>query len=441
MKPIIAIVGRPNVGKSTLFNRIAGKKKAIIDDLPGVTRDRNYIDAEWDGKEFIMVDTGGFDPGISEDLAHLVQEQAKVAIEEADIVVFLMDANEGLLHGDIELTRILKKTMKPVFYVINKVDSEAMEHNIGDFFRIGVDNLFTISAKHKLGTTELANEIVRHLPILPAEKYPDQEIVVSIIGRPNVGKSSLINKIFGSQRLVVSEAPGTTRDSIDTVLKYKGKTIRLIDTAGIRRRSRIRLQLEKYSIMSALKSISRSSICLLMVDAVEGLSDQDAKLAAEISERLRACIVIINKWDLVAKDAGTYDRYMRQVYSRLQFLDFAQVLCVSALTGQRVRKILDLIIEAGNYYHYQISTSAFNKILKELKAESPLLRKSKGGLKIYYGTQVSTGPPSFILFTQSPDDIPANYRRFIERAIQEKLKLRGTPVALQFKEKPKKNKR
>jgi GTP-binding protein len=437
IKPIIAIVGRPNVGKSTLFNAIARRRKAIIDDMPGVTRDRNYTDVERDGKAFILVDTGGFEVGSNSDMARLIREQAQMAVEEADAIIFLMDGREGLQPTDIEITRMLQQTSKPVFYTINKVESAALEQDAAEFYRLGVEPLYTISAKNRTGIGDLIDEVIASIPEVMVKEAADAETVISVIGRPNVGKSSFVNKILGYERLLVSDQPGTTRDAIDTVFRYKNKSIRIIDTAGIRRKSRVSLRVEQYCIMKALNSIRRSAICLLLIDAAQGVTDQDQKLAAEIFEMKRACIVVINKWDLIAKDNKTHETYLRTVYEKLPFLDFAPSLCVSALTGLRVRKVLDLLTEVERTYEQNVSTGEFNRMLKSIIERNPMPRYRGKNIKIYYGTQVGTAPPSFVLFTNAPKEIPEHYQRYLEREIRAQFDFAGTPIRLTFKDRPK----
>jgi GTP-binding protein len=437
IKPIIAIVGRPNVGKSTLFNAIARRRKAIIDDMPGVTRDRNYTDVERDGKAFILVDTGGFDIDSKSDMARLIREQAQMAVEEADAIIFLMDGREGLQPTDIEITRMLQQTSKPVFYTINKVESAALEQDATEFYQLGVEPLYTISAKNRTGIGDLIDEVIASIPEVMVKEAADAETVISVIGRPNVGKSSFVNKILGYERLLVSDQPGTTRDAIDTVFRYKNKSIRIIDTAGIRRKSRVSLRVEQYCIMKALNSIRRSAICLLLIDAAQGVTDQDQKLAAEIYEMKRACIVVINKWDLIAKDNKTHETYLRTVYEKLPFLDFAPSLCVSALTGLRVRKVLDLLAEVERTYEQNVSTGEFNRMLKSVIERNPMPRFRGKNIKIYYGTQVGTAPPSFVLFTNAPKEIPEHYQRYLEREIRAQFDFAGTPIRLTFKDRPK----
>jgi GTP-binding protein len=438
IKPIIAIVGRPNVGKSTLFNAIARRRKAITDDMPGVTRDRNYISAEWNGRAFILVDTGGFEITADSNIARLIREQTQMAIEEADAIIFLMDGREGLQPTDIDIARMLQQTSKPVFYTINKVESAAIERNTAEFYQLGVEPLHTISAKNRTGISDLIEKVLASTrEALPAMEAVDTETVISVIGRPNVGKSSFVNKLLGYERLLVSDQPGTTRDAIDTVFRYKNKNIRIIDTAGIRRKSRVSLRVEQYCIMEALNAIRRSSICLFLLDAVQGVTDQDQKLAAEIYEMKRACIVVVNKWDLIAKDHKTYDNYIRAVFNHIPFLDFAPALCVSALTGLRVRKVLDLLEAVEKTYNQNVSTGEFNRVLTSIIARNPMPRYRGKNIKVYYGTQVGVAPPTFVLFTNAPQQIPEHYQRYLEREIRAQFDFAGTPIRLLFRERPK----
>jgi len=431
-KPIIAIIGRPNVGKSTLFNAITGRKTAIVHDLPGVTRDRNYADVTIHDNSCVLVDTGGFDPGKVDNLAKLVREQAQIAVDEADVIVFLMDGRDGLQHGDIEIARILQQSDKPVVYVINKVDNDKIEATITDFYSLGVDSLHAISANNKRGVSDLIDVITEYIPECDVQDSPLDETVVSILGRPNVGKSSIINKLLSNERLMVSDLAGTTRDPVDSVIRYNNRSIRFIDTAGIRRKSRISFNLEKYCVIQALKSINRSTVCLLVIDATSGVTSQDAKLAEQIYERSKTCIIVVNKWDLVQKKTGTHDEHTQEIRSQLPFLDFAPMIFVSALTGSRVRKILDMILDLGIVYDKRVSTSDFNNELKKIDIRNPPPRGKTGATRIYFGTQVKSSPPIFKLFTNAPEAIPAHYRRYLERTIREKFKFEGSPVCLQF---------
>jgi len=435
-KPIVAIVGRPNVGKSTLFNAIARRRKAVIDDIPGVTRDRNYAEVERDGRAFILVDTGGFETASDTALAKLIKEQAQLAIEEADAIIFLMDGREGLQPTDIDITRILQKTKKPVFYTVNKVESADLERNAAEFYQLGIELYYTISAKNKSGIHDLLEEVINCLPTVGVQDQPERETVVSVIGRPNVGKSSFVNRILGYERLLVSDQPGTTRDAIDTVFRYKNRPMRIIDTAGIRRKSRISQRVEKYCIMEALRAVRRSSVCLLLIDASSGVNDQDQKLASEIYAMRRACIIVVNKWDLIEKDDKSYDNFMASVYDQLPFLDFAPALCVSALTGLRVRKVLDAITDVERVYEQTVSTPEFNKFLKAAVARNPLPRRGGRTIKIYYGTQSGVKPPTFVLFSNAPGEVPAHYLRYMERAIRDRFDFTGSPIRIDFKARP-----
>ena len=440
-KPIVAIIGRPNVGKSTLFNALAKKNIAIVHDLPGVTRDRNYIDVTHDEFSFTLIDTGGFDPGTDDAMGRLVQEHARVAVEEADLIIFLMDGKEGLMYGDEEIALILQRSKKPVLYAVNKVESLADETNLAEFYRLGIEPLLSVSAKYRQGITDLMHEVSTRIPEAQADESSQDEIVVSIIGRPNVGKSSFINKLLGYERLMVSAAAGTTRDPVDSLFRFNNQSIRFIDTAGIRKKSTISYSLEKYCVVQALKSINRSSICMLMLDASQGVTTQDAKLAAQIYDRNRACILVINKWDLLEKDNKTHDAFTKQVQSELAFIDFAPVVTVSALTGLRVRKILEIIIEIGRVYEKRVSTPELNRGLKEIFNTNPPPRGRSSKTNIYYATQVETKPPAFKLFTNNVEAFPDNYRRYLERSIREQFDFQGVPICLYITQRDKKPKK
>lgn len=432
MKPVVAIIGRPNVGKSTIFNALIRRNFAIVDNAPGVTRDRNYADVTWKEGACTLVDTGGFDSIARDDLACLVREQASIAVEEADLIVFLMDGRDGLTSGDLDIAAILQKSAKPVLYAVNKVESSAVEDNIVEFYRLGAEKIIAVSGKTRQGLAELADEICSRIPAITPAPLDRNEIVVSILGRPNVGKSSLINRILGLNRLMVSPQPGTTRDSVDSLLRYKHATIRFIDTAGIRRKSRIGYTIERYCVFKALKSIDRSMICVLVLDAATGVQAQDASLAAEIFERHRASIIVVNKWDLVEKETRTHDRVAGEVRENLSFIDFAPLLVVSALTGQRVRHILDSIIDLASALSVRVPTPAFNRELREIYASHPPPRGRGRPPRIYYGTQIKVGPPTFKIFTNRPEAFSTPYRRFLERSIRERFGMGSVPIYLQF---------
>ncbi len=432
MIPVVAIIGRPNVGKSTLFNAIAKKNIAIVDDLPGVTRDRNYLDITYDDKSFILVDTGGFDPFDEDKLAGMVKEQAQIAAEEADIIIFLMDGQTGLHHSDSEINRIIQRSNKKVFYAVNKLEKEKERDNAFEFYTLGAEKVFAVSAKNNIGIIELFDEVTANFPENEENEIGENETVVAIVGRPNVGKSSIINKIIGKDRLIVSDIAGTTRDAVDTLFKYNKKSIRFIDTAGIRRKSRISFKLEKYSVITALRSISDSELTILLLNAEEGVTAQDTKLASQIYDRKKACIIAVNKWDLIDKDNKSYENFVKKVREDLSFMDFAPIIPVSALTGQRVRGILDLIIDIGETYHKRISTSVFNKKLIEIYDRNPSPKNRRNRTRLYYGTQVKSAPPIFKIFTNNPGSFPDHYIKYLERSFKEEFGFNGVPICLQF---------
>jgi len=343
MKPIIAIVGRPNVGKSTLFNRIARGKKAIVADEPGVTRDRNYADVEWEGRVFTLIDTGGFEPVSKDRIFIQMREQCQLAIDEADVIFFVMDGKEGLTPSDKEIADILRRQNKRVFFIVNKIDGPKHEEKAYEFYALGEERIYPVSSEHRYGIDGLMDDVVNILPRRTEEKWSREATSVAVIGRPNVGKSSLVNRLLGYRRVLVDEAPGTTRDAIDTYFERDGRRYVLIDTAGIRRKSRISLRLEKYSIVEALRTIDRCQVAVLLLDSEEGVTDQDAHIGGFIHEKGKGCILVVNKWDLIEKDSKTLMAYKKRVYEDLKYLSYAPVLFISALTGQRVPKILDLV--------------------------------------------------------------------------------------------------
>lgn len=437
MKPIIAIVGRPNVGKSTLFNRIVGRKKAIVENEPGVTRDRNYAEVKWDSNVFTLIDTGGFEP-ISKDRIFIqMREQCQLAMEEADVILFVMDGKEGLLHSDKDITDILRKLEKPVFYIINKIDSKKQEERVFEFYNLGIESLYPISAEHGIGIDRLMNDVVKVLPKYNEEEEYDVLARIAVIGRPNVGKSSLINRILGYKRLIVDEIPGTTRDAIDTLFERNGKRYILIDTAGIRRKSRISLRLEKYSIVEAIRTIDRSDVALLMIDSKEGVTDQDCHLGGLIHERGKGCIILMNKWDLMEKGRHTLAEYKSVIYSRLRHLSYAPILFISALTGERVDKVLDMVDRVVLEAKKRIATSTLNKFFQEwVRNHPPPLYKNRL-VKLNYITQISTAPPTFSIFSNIPEGIHSTYERYLINKIREKFGFEGVPIRIKYRSKRK----
>jgi GTP-binding protein len=437
MKPVIAIVGRPNVGKSTLFNRIAGGKKAIVANEPGVTRDRNYADVNWDESSFTLIDTGGFEPVSKDRMFIQMREQCELAIEEANVILFVMDGKEGLTPSDKEIADILRRQKKPVFYIVNKIDGPKDEEKVFEFYGLGVEPIHSVSAEHGYGVNGLMDEVLEVLPGSTEEKWDRKATKVTVVGRPNVGKSSLINRLLGYKRVIVDEAPGTTRDSIDTHFERDGKRYILIDTAGIRRKSRISLRLEKYSIVGAFRTIDQSDVTLLLLDSKEGVTDQDARIGGFIHEKGKGCILVVNKWDLIEKDSQTMVAFQERIQGNLKYLSYAPVLFISALTGQRVPKILDVIDRVAEQTKKRIPTSLLNKHFgRWVENSSPPLYRNRR-VKLNYTTQVSSAPPTFLVYTNAPDGIHFSYERYLINQIRETFGFEGVPIRLHFRKKGK----
>jgi GTP-binding protein len=437
MKLVIAIVGRPNVGKSTLFNRIARGKKAIVWNEPGVTRDRNYADVEWDESTFTLIDTGGFEPVSKDRIFIQMREQCELAMEEANVVLFVMDGKEGLIPSDKEIADILRRQKKPVFYIVNKIDGSKDEEKVFEFYGLGVEPIHSISAEHRYGVDGLMDEVIKVLPGSTEEKWDRDAAKVAVVGRPNVGKSSLINRLLGYKRVIVDEAPGTTRDAIDTLFERDGKRYVLIDTAGIRRKSRISLRLEKYSIVEALRTIDRSDVALLLLDSKEGVTDQDARIGGFIHEKGKGCILVVNKWDLVEKDSQTMGQYEREVREDLKYLTYAPILFISALTGQRIKKVLDVIDHVAEQTKKRIPTSPLNKYFGDwIEKLPPGLYKNRR-VKLNFITQVSTAPPTFVIYTNFPGGIHFSYERYLLNQMRETFGFEGVPIRLYFRKKGK----
>ncbi|HPK19550.1 MAG TPA: ribosome biogenesis GTPase Der, partial [Syntrophales bacterium] len=401
MKPLIAIIGRPNVGKSTLFNRLSERKKAIAIDQPGATRDRNYAEASWNGRAFTVVDTGGFEPVSTEKILTQMREQTRLAMEQADIIVFLMDGKDGLTPSDEEIVRLLRSYRKPVYYAVNKIDGPRHDENVYEFYRLGVEPIYTISAEHGRGVDELMNAVTADIPVAEPEdeKAPAGEgepIRIAVVGRPNVGKSSLVNRILGYERTIVNPLPGTTRDAIDTPFEREGRRYVLIDTAGIRRKSRISQNLEKYSVIEALRTLDRCDIALVLIDGEEGVTEQDARIAGLALEKGVACILVVNKWDLVEKDNSTVGVYVNRLREELKFVQFAPIAFVSALTGQRLGRIFELVDAVWAEYTRRIATAELNAQVERYIAENPAPLYRNRPNKIVYATQPRVKPPTFV---------------------------------------------
>ncbi|MGZ3495316.1 MAG: ribosome biogenesis GTPase Der [Thermodesulfobacteriota bacterium] len=438
MKPIVAIVGRPNVGKSTLFNRVSGGKKAIVWDEPGVTRDRNYSDVEWGESAFTLIDTGGFEPASKDRIFAQMREQCQLAMDEADIILFMMDGKEGLTPSDREIVDILRKLNKPVFYIVNKIDGPKHEERILEFYGLGMESIYSISAEHGYGVNGLMEEVIKTFPDLAEEKWDKDATKVAVIGRPNVGKSSLINRLLGYKRVLVDEVPGTTRDAIDTRFEKDGRRYVLIDTAGIRRKSRISLRLEKYSIVEALRTIDRSDVALLLIDSKEGVTDQDARIGGFIHEKGKGCILIVNKWDLVEKDSQTIVRYEREVRENLKYLSYAPILFISALTGQRVGKVLDMVEDVSAQARKRIPTGQLNRYFGKWVEEFPPPLRRNRIVKMNYITQVSVSPPTFVIYTNIQGSVHFSYERYLTNKMREAFGFEGVSVRLLFRKKGRK---
>jgi GTP-binding protein len=442
MKPIVAIVGRPNVGKSRLFNRITHTKDALVDDFPGVTRDRHYGDANWDDVEFTLVDTGGFTEG--DDLADAVRFQVHQAIADADVIMLLLDGKEGISPFDKDIINLLRSVEKPIFHVVNKIDGAEQEIYLSEFYQLGLETLYPLSAEHRYGLTDLLDEMVNvisGLATAPHEEAAGEMIRLAVVGRPNVGKSSLINRILGENRLLVSNIPGTTRDAIDSVCKLNGKSYLLVDTAGIRRKGKVSRKLEKFSIIKALRSLERCDVALIVMDAAEGITDQDISIAGYAYDRGCGCVFLLNKWDLVEKDSHTVKAYYERLREQAKFLSFAPAMTISALTGQRITKTFKLVDEVYNQYVHRIATGQLNRILgKAIEKNAPSMHRGKQ-IKFYYAAQISTRPPTIVCFVNYPQAIHFSYKRYLINQLREESGLDKTPIRMIFRQREGRKKR
>ncbi|RDH50583.1 ribosome biogenesis GTPase Der [Fischerella thermalis] len=434
--PIVAIIGRPNVGKSTLVNRLAGEQSAIVYDQPGVTRDRTYLPAFWRDREFMVVDTGGLVFNDDTEFLPLIRQQAMAALAEASAAIFVVDGRTGPTAADEEIATWLRQQPVPVLLAVNKCESpEQGLIQAAEFWNLGLGEPFPVSAIHGSGTGDLLDKLIIYLQ--PVQDLPDiNEIKIAIVGRPNVGKSSLLNAFVGEERAIVSPISGTTRDAIDTEIERNGQTYRLIDTAGIRKKKNVEYGPEFFSINRAFKAIRRADVVLLVIDAIDGVTEQDQKLAGRVIEEGRACVVVVNKWDAVDKDSYTIYDYEKHLQERLHFTEWSETIFVSALTGQRVEKILELVNQAAEEHKRRVSTSVINEVLEEaVRWHSPPVSRSGKQGKIYYGTQVSTQPPTIALFVNDAKRFNDNYRRYIERQFRQQLGFKGTPIRLIWRSK------
>ncbi len=438
-KPIIAIVGRPNVGKSTLFNRIIRKREAIVDGVPGVTRDRKYATAEWDGCEFILVDTGGYFPGTEDRIGQEVLKQVEAILHEADVVLFLTDARTGVTALDLEIAQILNRVDKPIVLGVNKVDNDRLALSVTDFYQLGMGEPHPISAANGRQVGDLLDQMIRAIPggrRKSAATREDEDVLhLAIVGKPNVGKSSLVNALIGEERHIVTEIPGTTRDTIDTRIRYYGKEIILLDTAGLRRRTKIKDQIEFYSTIRTMEAIRRCDIAVVLIDATEGLTDQDLRILNEAIKYNKGTLLAINKWDLIEKDANTAKEYEKALRDQVKPLKYIPILFISALKKQRIHKVLELSQKVFEERKRKIPTSRLNQFLQEALAKYAPPSMDRKEVKINYMTQVKTNPPVFALFANHPKSIRANYRQYIENRFREKFPFTGVPLTFIFKKK------
>jgi len=435
-KPIVAIVGRPNVGKSTFFNYLAGRRISIIDDTPGVTRDRIYAESEWRGRKFTLIDTGGIEASSDDYIKQQMVRQAQIAIDTADVIVLMVDVKAGLTAADEDVAVMLRKSTKPVVVAVNKVDSvgetppEAYE-----FYNLGMGEIYPVSSIHGLGIGELLDAIYEHFPKDNSEIDEDDYIKVAVIGKPNSGKSSIINRILGEERVIVSDIPGTTRDAIDTFYQIDDRKYVFIDTAGIRRQSRIEENIEKYSIIRSWAAVDRADVCIIMIDANEGVTEQDTKIAGYAHEQGKASIIAVNKWDTIKKQTGTLEEYRKKVLQDLEFMNYAPVVFVSAKTGQRIDRLLELIDYVNDQASFRVQTGLLNDVLNEAIAMvQPPSDKGKR-LKIYYMTQVGIKPPSFVIFVNDAELMHFSYLRYIQNTLRNNFGFEGTPIRFTIKEK------
>jgi GTPase len=433
---IVVIVGRPNVGKSTLFNRLVGRKEAIVHDLSGVTRDRNYGEVEWAGKEFQLIDTGGYVPNSPDLFETAIREQVQIAITEADAVLFLVDVKAGLTSFDIEIGRILRSSNKKFFLIVNKVDSEKLEPGAAEFYSLGVDKVYDISAVAGRKIGDLLDDITADMPMIEEEEDDNSKLKIAVVGRPNVGKSSLTNALLGEDRSIVTNIPGTTRDSIDSILKYYGQEITLIDTAGLRKKKKVEENIEFFSTIRTLRAIAECEVVIILVDAQTGIEKQDQKIIDEAVNRRKSVILAVNKWDLIEKDTNTARQFEVAIKEKMGSIDYIPIVFISALTKQRIYKLIDMAIEIFKERKKQISTSDLNEtILPEIERNPPPSTATGKEVKIKYITQAKGSYPVFLFFSNYPKEIPEHYKRYLEKLIRRKYGFEGVTIILSFKAK------
>ena len=431
--PVVAVVGRPNVGKSTLFNRVLGQRLAIVDDAPGVTRDRNFARADWAGRSFFVVDTGGVIQGSHEPLDRAVRGQALAAVQEADVILFVVDGRAGIHPLDEGLAEILRRSQTPVVLVVNKMDNLPRDQGHLDFWALGMGDPHPLSAISGKGSGDLLDAVVAQFPEMPEEGEDEEAIRVAVIGKPNVGKSSIVNRLFGEERVVVSEEAGTTRDPVDTPMRYHGRTLIFVDTAGLRRQSRIKDSLEYYSALRTARVVQQADICLVLMDATDDLSVQDLRVVEQAWEAGTGVILLVNKWDLVAKDTHTAPAREKQIREKAPFLQWVPILFTSALTGQRVRRALDLVLQVQEERHRRIVTPEVNEVLGQLAQHQPPPHSRGRPVKLRYATQVSVAPPTFLVFSNLPKEIPSHYIRYMHNTFRKRWGFLGTPIRIRFR--------
>lgn len=440
-KPIVAVVGRPNVGKSTLFNALAGEKIAIVKDTPGITRDRIYADVSWLDENFTLIDTGGIEPDSRDIILSQMREQAQIAIDTADVILFMVDVRQGLVDADAKVADMLRRSKKPVVLAVNKVDSyEKYGNDVYEFYNLGIGEPHPISSVNKLGLGDLLDEVISFFPEGTGEEEEDDRIRVAIVGKPNVGKSSIINRLLGENRLIVSDIAGTTRDAVDTDVSYNGREYVFIDTAGLRRKNKIKEDLEHYMILRTVSAVERADVVVLVIDAVEGVTEQDAKIAGIAHDRGKAVIIAVNKWDAVEKDDKTIYRFTEKVRNTLSFMQYAEILFISAKTGQRLPKLYETIDMVSENHAMRVQTGVLNEIMAEATAmQQPPSDKGRR-LKLYYITQASVKPPTFVIFVNDKDLMHFSYTRYIENQIRDTFGFRGTPLRFIIRERKEQDK-
>ncbi len=438
-KPVVAIVGRPNVGKSTLFNALAGEMISIVKDTPGVTRDRIYADVSWLDKEFTLVDTGGIEPESKDIILSQMREQAQIAIDTADVIIFLTDVRQGLVDADSKVADMLRRSAKPVVLVVNKVDNfEKFMPDVYEFYNLGIGDPMPVSSASRLGIGDMLDEVVKYFPQGAGEEEEDDRPRVAIVGKPNVGKSSIVNKLLGEQRVIVSDIAGTTRDAIDTEIKYNGREYVFIDTAGLRRKSKIKEELERYSIIRAVSAVERADVVLMVIDASEGVTEQDAKIAGIAHERGKGIVIVVNKWDAIEKNDKTMKEYENEIRRVLSFMPYAEIMYVSAVTGQRLVKLYDMIDMVIENQSMRVATGVLNEIMMEAVAlQQPPSDKGKR-LKLYYITQVAVKPPTFVIFVNDKELMHFSYTRYLENRIRDAFGFRGTSLKFFIRERKEK---